>query len=174
MNKISNISAKLLFVFATVSFIVSCTTYKRCPVTCIQQTIRTDSIIRNSVGDSIFTTLIKANEIKAISKDSTENYIRLNRTQRDILRFIITDVKNYESNANVYGKFVPSIQFKYSYKTRVYNLNFDLGLNKWQICDKNGKFLKQYDLKTNDMLRFSYLIFPDNDLINELIKLYLK
>ena len=126
MNKVSRICAKFFFVFALLFFLVGCTAYRGCRMSRIEQTMKTDTIIRNSVGDSIYTILMNSKEIKAISNDSTINFLRLNRTQRDILRFIIADVDNYESDLAVYGKFVSSIQFKYSYKGCVYFLKFEL------------------------------------------------
>lgn len=173
MKKMSNSCTIVLlavvaaFTFATCAARAGSSTVRK------TQSMETDSVMRQSVGDSIYILLMKAKEIRAVSFNTESNPpekgLRLNRVQREILRFILTDVKNYQSNATVYGKFASMFQLTFRYKGNSCILNFDFGLNKWQLCEKTGRVLKQYDLKINNMLRFAHLIFPEDNLINELI-----
>ncbi len=167
-------SCTIVFLAIVTAFIfATCSAHTESLTGSKRQPMETDSIMRQSLSDSIYTPLMKAKEIRAFSfntKDNSHQKIRrLNRVQREILRFILTDIQNYQNNITVYGKFVSMFQLTFCYKGNLCILTFDFGLNKWQLCDKTRKPLKQYDLKTGNMLRFAHLIFPEDNLINELI-----
>lgn len=173
MSRKSYNLAIAVLTIATAFTFIACTACQGNPPLKKASMEETDSVIQRTVSDSIYHLLTKSKEIRAFVLDidtaSHKRPLRLNRMQRTILRFIITDAANYQSDITVYGKFMANFQLEFRHKGNVCLLHFDFGLKKWQLCSKNGEVLKQYDLKTNDMLRLAHMIFPTNDLINELI-----
>lgn len=140
------------------------------------RSVTTDSLFRSSVGDSIYFLLMKSKNVQAhliSSKDSVqrEKVFRLNRTQREILRFILTDEENYRSDAVVYGRFLPTFHIVFKERKQICTLCYDFGLRKWGICDEKRNVYKQYDLPLGNMLRFARMLFPEDNLINELSKM---
>ena len=138
--------------------------------------LKNDSIVRQAVGDSIFTFISKAKIVEmsllTAPQDSLakSESIKLNRSERGILGFVLCDIRNFQSNDTVYGKFQPTLRITYKRKMQICILNFDMGLGKWNICDKNGVELRRYDLEAYNLLRFACMMFPEDEFINELLK----
>ena len=172
--------------YAIVALMLAAYAFTYCSASTIkgtkQEALRTesDSLSADKIlADSISTVILEAKEIKAMllptPNDSLSGKsIKLKTVNKEIFKFIISDPKNYESDEIVYGKPHPSIKVLVKNKKASLDLGFDLGLRKWLICDEKGDTLKQYDIKTDDMLRFAHRLFPNDTLFNELIKLNLK
>lgn len=139
-------------------------------------TLQTDSMVRQAVGDSIFTLITQAQRVEVslvpASQDSLTNHqsIKLDRSEREILNFVLSDIRNFQSDDTVYGKFQPTLRITYKRKKQTCILNFDLGLRKWNICSPNGTEWKRFDLEPYNLLRFTYILFPKDEFINELLK----
>ena len=138
-----------------------------------------DSLFAKSFADSITTVILESKDFTAILLPTPNDSLsgktmKLKTVDKEIFKFIISDGKNYESDEIVYGITRPSLKVIVKNKKTSLQLGFDLGLRKWLICDEKGDTLKQYDIKTDDMLRFAHRLFPEDTLFNELIKLNLK
>lgn len=138
---------------------------------------QTDSVMRNAVGDSVYTLILEAKKIKAeeikLTNDTTkiakDESIDLKPKYIPLVLFILTDPKIYHGNLATYGKFMPSFKLTFIKKKEICILNFDFGLKKWNICDGTGKQIKMFDLSSDDMLRFANMLFPENELYKNLI-----
>lgn len=80
-----------------------------------------------------------------------------------VLEFLIWDSSNFESNDIVYGYF--STCANYIIKGHGVNevtVQFDFGLRKWRILDKESNIVFCADLKNENLpiLRFTRVIFP--------------
>ena len=64
---------------------------------------------------------------------------KLTQKQRYVMRFMVTNEKNFESNDTVYGKIMPNVVYTFNYKKQNVFVAVDFGLRKWQIQDENGK-----------------------------------
>lgn len=129
-----------------------------------------DSVVLQSVGDSIYTILTKSTEVHASIIGSKEHSdLRLRKSMRTILHFILSDVDNVKCNTTVYGKFMPTFRLVFTYKKRQCTLDYDFALKKWHVCNADGKRIKEFDLKSTDMLRFALMIFPNDTFMNQLI-----
>ena len=130
-----------------------------------------DSVMRNAVGDSIYTILTSAKRVSASLKLRTSDNkndsivtVKVNRNDKYLLNFILTAPDNYESNDTVYGKYLPNFSLDFeAAKDRMCRANFDFGLRKWNVCDAEGKELVKFDLPANDVLRLASIIFADCD-----------
>lgn len=127
--------------------------------------------MQKSLGDSITKVIMNAKNITAelqgaSQTDSVVTNAKLTKKQCYVMRFMITNEKNYESNDTVYGKLMPNVVYTFNYKKQTVFVAVDFGLRKWQIQDENGKPLIQFDLKDEGMLYLTHLVFPENRMIN--------
>lgn len=139
------------------------------------QQIKTDNVMYQVLGDSIGELLSSSKCVKLsiceLGNDSVRLWksLRFRKEERSILRFILGNPQNYQSDKKVYGRFFPSFQIFLKKGKSKCTLNFDFGLRKWNVCDENGKEVKRFDLNSNEMLRFAQMQFPEDKFINELV-----
>ena len=127
--------------------------------------------MQKSLGDSITKVIMNAKNITAelqgaSQTDSVVTNAKLAKKQCYVMRFMITNEKNFESNDTVYGKLMPNVVYKFTYKKQNVLVAVDFGLRKWQIQDESGKPLIQFDLKDEGLLYLTHLVFPENGMIN--------
>ena len=127
--------------------------------------------MQKCLGDSITKVIMNsknvAAELQGVSQtDSAATHAKLTKKQCYIMRFMITNEKNFESNDTVYGKIMPNVVYTFNYKKQNVFVAVDFGLRKWQIQDENGKTLIQFDLKDEGLLYLTHLVFPENGMIN--------
>jgi len=127
--------------------------------------------MQKSLGDSITKVIMNAKNITvelqgASQTDSVVTNAKLTKKQCYVMRFMITNEKNFESNDTVYGKLMPNAIYTFNYKKQNVLVAVDFGLRKWQIQDENGKPLIQFDLKDEGLLYLTHLVFPKNGMIN--------
>lgn len=137
-----------------------------------------DSIIRiMNHPPKITCVLGHANPTDSLRTDTTKV---LPKELYPILEFLFWDPTNFESNDIVFGNFSPSVNYIIENRRDTQlTLQFDFGLKKWRILDKNSNIVIGADLKDERLpiLRFTRLIFPYdrtlkmmNDNINSLQK----
>ncbi len=154
-----------------------CSAYPNNASSSNQSSAKTDSVMRKAVGDSIYSIITEAKKIKAeaikLGNDSVSNVgeISVNGKDFSLIRFIVTEPKNYISNSIVYGKFRPCFTLTFTKKKESCMLNFDFGLRKWNVCDSKGRVIKTYDLNSDDMLRLADSLFRGNKFFESLINL---
>ncbi len=152
-----------------------CSAYPNNATNSNQSSTKTDSVMRKAVGDSIYSIITEAKKIKAeaikLGNDSVSNVGEINVNSKDfsLIRFIVTEPKNYISNTIVYGKFRPCFTLTFTKKKECCILNFDFGLRKWNVCDSKGRMIKTYDLNSDDMLRLADSFFHGNRFFESLI-----
>lgn len=133
-----------------------------------------NSQITQTVGDSIFGIIDQAKKITAVSlpvqSDSIQNEVskKISSKEVNLIRFIISDPDNYKSDQTVYGIFTPQFQVCLSHNKETVTIKYDFGLKKWAIYDANDIQLYQFDLQSNDMLRYAHMLFPENEFYNNL------
>lgn len=156
-------------------FCLGCSAYPSNATNSNQPPTETDSVMRSAIGDSIYSIITEAKKVKAeavkIGNDSISNVGEINVNSKDfsLIRFIISDPKNYKSNVTVYGKFRPCFTLTFTKKKEACIVNFDFGLRKWNVCDNKGRLLKSFDLNSDDMLRLANTLFPKNKYFESLI-----
>lgn len=142
-----------------------------------QSLSKTDSVMRASIGDSIYCIITEAKKIKAeeikLTNDTTKtdkaNIVNVKSGHVSLVQFALSDPKIYCGDLATFGNFMPCFKLTFIKKKEVCTLNFDFGLKKWNICDNAGKSIKMFDLSSDNMLRIANMLFPDNDLYNKLI-----
>lgn len=127
--------------------------------------------MQKCLGDSITKVLMTSKIITAdlqgaSQTDSVVTNAKLTKKQCYVMRFMITNEKNFESNDIVYGKIMPNVVYTFTCKKQNVFVAVDFGLKKWQIQDENGKPLIQFDLKDEGLLYLTHLVFPNNGMIN--------
>ena len=128
--------------------------------------------MQKCLGDSITKVIMSAKNITAELQGASQadttiiTKAKLTQKQRYVMRFMVTNEKNFESNDTVYGKIMPNVVFTFNYKKQNVFVAVDFGLRKWQIQDENGKPLIQFDLKDEGLLYLTHLVFPENEMIN--------
>ena len=127
--------------------------------------------MQRCLGDSITRVLMSSKNITAdlqgtSQTDSVVTDAKLTKKQCYVMRFMITNEKNFESNDTVYGKIMPNVVYAFTYKNQNVFVAVDFGLRKWQIQDENGKPLIQFDLNDDGLLYLTHLVFPENKMIN--------
>jgi len=127
--------------------------------------------MQKSLGDSITKVIMNAKNITAelqgaSQTDSVVTNAKLTKKQGYVMRFMITNEKNFESNDTVYGKIMPNAIYTFNYKKQNVIVVIDFGLRKWQIQNENQKPLIQFDLKDEGLLYLTHLVFPENEMIN--------
>lgn len=171
LNMVVVVAIVLAFSFLT------CSSKNEAAISDRMRPVKVDSIMYQALGDSIGDLLLKSKYVKLMihesGNDSVEIWksLRFRKNERSILRFILANPRNYQSDKAVYGRFLPSFQILFKKGKAQCTLNFDFGLYKWNVCDEKGKEIKRFDLNSNEMLRFAQMHFPEDELINELIKI---
>lgn len=128
--------------------------------------------MQKCLGDSITKVIMNARNITAELQGASQTdttivtNAKLTQKQRYVMRFMITNEKNFESNDTVYGKIMPNVVYTFSYKKQNVFVAVDFGLRKWQIQDENSKPRIQFDLKDEGLLYLTHLVFPENEMIN--------
>lgn len=138
--------------------------------------LKTDSVMKKAVGDSIYDILNGAKKIFAEEIKFTNDTAKIAESPKCIkakfvplIKFVIADPKIYTGNLTTFANFMPCFKLTFVNKKEACILNFDFGLKKWNICDSTGKQIKMFDLSSDDMLRIANMLFPENDLYNNLI-----
>lgn len=121
-----------------------------------------DSIIRIMQHPKKITCVLgAANPIDSLRSDTTKV---LTKEMYPILDFIFWNPSNFESNDIVFGNFSPSVNYiiNSSRHTQI-TIQYDLGLKKWRILDKDSQIIIVADLKDNiSILRLTRIIFPED------------
>ncbi len=137
--------------------------------------VAADSIMKKAVGDSIYSIITHAKKINAslITRvDSTCKIVTKKVSPKDfgIIRFIVTNPKNYLTDATVYGLFMPQFQMTFINKKRSVTLKYDFGLRKLGVFNDAGKQIAMRDLASDNMLRFACMTFPNDKFLNDLLR----
>lgn len=127
--------------------------------------------MQKCLGDSINNILMSSKcvtaNLQGVSQsDSIVTNAKLTKKQCYVMRFMITNEKNFESNDTVYGKIMPNVVYMFTYKKQNVFVAVDFGLRKWEIQDENNKTLIRFDLKDEGLLYLTHLVFPENEMIN--------
>ncbi len=141
-----------------------------------------DTIMRSAIGDSIYHIIAEAKKIKAeaitLSNDSLKRatfvMTDVKSKYKPLVLFLLSSPLNYQSDNIVYGKFMPCFTLTFTKKKESCIINFDFGLQKWEICDSKGRMIKKFDYPSIDMLRFANILFPNNNFFKTLINAYKK
>lgn len=131
---------------------------------------RTTLIPTDKLGDNIVSLIRNAGDISVSLNDNgtTVTRTRIGKPCRHLLRFIITNPANYESDKPVYGKMMPNLTITLSHKRQRCTLAYDLGLRKWAVYDSADSLIARFDMAPgNDMARFADMLFPDNKTITD-------
>lgn len=132
-----------------------------------------DSIVLQAVGDSIFRVLTNPKTVEISSLPLQSANIKqvltkkISSNEREVIKFIVTNPKNYVKNTTVYGVFTPQLQVILSQKKAKVILKYDFGLHKWSIFNEKDESIAMFDLSSDNMLRFASNIFPENQFFNK-------
>lgn len=132
-----------------------------------------DSIVFQAVGDSIFRILTNPKTVEISSlplqSDNIKQVItrKIPSNEKEVIKFIVTNPKNYIKNTTVYGVFTPQLQVILSRKKAKVILKYDFGLHKWGIFNEKDESIAMFDLSSDNMLRFASNIFPENQFFNK-------
>lgn len=133
----------------------------------------TDTIMQKAIGDSLYCIIKQAKkiELSVLPAEATDNIKKKKLASKEIgtIHFIVSNPKNYLSNAQVYGKFKPQLKITYTYKKQIVHIKYDFGLRKWGLFNVEDKALGMFDLASDNMLRFAYQQFPDIQFFHELL-----
>lgn len=151
---------------------MSCMAYPRKYSSCIES--RQDSTLYAiMVNDSITNIIVRARNITCeslvvSSKDSVQvdSVKTLSGVIKNVLKYLILDPSNFESNDIVFGQFSPSVSYRFvGSGKRVVYVEMDFGLKKWRILDNKKRELQMGDMKKNNIqfLRLTRIIFPKDD-----------
>ncbi len=134
-----------------------------------------DTIMQKALGGSIYRVITKAKKILIISLHHATVSVKLKLKKKlspkelGVINFIVTNPKNYLSNTNVYGVFLPQLQLTYTLKKESVTIKYDFGLRKWGVFNQSDKEIGMFDLSSDNMLRFACQQFPNNAFFNELL-----
>lgn len=134
-----------------------------------------DTTMHNALGDSIYNIINAPKKVEIsclpLQSDSLKKAItkKVSSKELEIMKFIVTNPKNYMTNTTVYGVFMPQFQAVYTHKKAKIILKYDFGLRKWGIFDADDKQIAMFDLASDNMLRFACKMFPDNDFFHKLL-----
>lgn len=144
------------------------------PITKSPNAFESDTLVVKELGDSICSLLERARKIRAFTitlpGDSLTHIqsVSVPTTDKALVKFIVTDPANYETDVVTYGKFAPQFGMSFSTRKAAVFIYYDFGLHKWQIKNDKGDVILERDLKSRDMFRYARIIFPDNDFFNAL------
>ena len=106
--------------------------------------------------------LEKQNPVDTLRKDSVRV---LSRKLNSIVKFLVLDPDNFNSNDIVYGMFQSDVCYilKAS-RNRFVQIHIDFGLRKWKLTDSKNREICTFDMKTTSMqfLRLTRLFFPED------------
>lgn len=141
----------------------------------VPQIVATDTIMHKVIGDSIYRIITNAKKVEITSlpqqSDSLKQAVSKKVTSKDLelMKFIVTNPKNYLTDTRVYGIFIPQFQAVYIQKKAKVILKYDFGLRKWGIFNAIDKQIAMFDLVSDNILRFACKMFLDNQFFHELL-----
>lgn len=160
-------NCKLLFCIVSILTIICVSSCEAKPSKDALPTEKMQKCLGDSITKVLMNSKVITAELQGASQtDSTATHAKLTQKQRYVMRFMITNEKNFESNDTVYGKIMPNVVYTFSYKKQNVFVAIDFGLRKWQIQDEDAKPLIQFDLKDEGLLYLTHLVFPENEMIN--------
>lgn len=165
----------LVLLLAVIATTASCTAKVPGNKRTSQEVVATDTIMHKAVGDSIYRIITDAKKVEIASLTlESDGMIQTNSKnvaskELELMKFIATNPKNYQTDASVYGVFVPQFQATYMQKKASVTLKYDFGLRKWGVFDAEDKQIALFDLESDNMLRFACKMFPDNRFFHELL-----
>ena len=118
-----------------------------------------------------------ANYIDSLRSDTTKD---LPKEMYSIFNFLFWSPTNFESNNIVYGTFSTSVNYIIKGRNdQQLTIQFDFGLKKWRLLDKDSRIVLTADLKNENLqlLRLTRLLFPNDttlQLMNENLTSFLK
>lgn len=121
--------------------------------------------------------LARASDVDSLRSDTTKD---LPTEMYSIFNFLFWSPTNFESNNIVYGIFSSSVNYIIKgRKDQQITIQFDFGLKKWRLLDKDSHVVLTADLKNENLqiLRLTRLLFPNDttlQLINENLTSFLK
>jgi len=126
--------------------------------------VESENMLKKDVGDSIASIILNARQVE-VSCDTSKT-IRLKRSERMLMRYLLADSCNYSHYTAVYGEFHSYFKVVFKHRKEAVTACYDFRLHQWQLLDRDGKLLKIQDLKSKEIFRFALLIFPkDTNLI---------
>ena len=139
--------------------------------------MQTDSVMRAAIGDSIYAIICYAKTIKAeeiiLAPDTISPVVNkptiVKKQYIPLVKFIISDPQVYGGDKEVYGQVMPCFKLTFIKSNQQCTTCFDFGLKKWILYNADGKAIRQFDLSSDNMLRFANKLFPDNTLFKNQI-----
>lgn len=158
-------------------FTIGLTNSMRCGASELISTasLQNDSTIARVLGDSIYGIIKNAKEIEVstiiMQNDTTrkKSCIKIGKQDRSLVDFIVLNPMDYKSNIPVWGLMLPTLNVKFSTKKAVIYFEYDFGLRKLRVTDYIGKQLLMFDLKSDNMIRFASLLFPNDPYFKEML-----
>lgn len=142
----------------------------------LEQYTPIDSVMKQMLGDSLSQVILCARQIEVVhsymSLDSgkiDQVVTKLPSSRKDLVKFLLMDSANYNEGEAVYGVFSPNVGFFFKYRKQVCKVYFDFGLRKWNICDAEGRKVAEFDIRSNEVLRFSCWLFPEDKFLTFLL-----
>lgn len=140
-----------------------------------------DSIItkeisaNNDISDSILNIMMNANRVQANLYVSSMDTIReiasknnLNREDMGALKLSLLLSEIHETDAIVYGRFLPKVSFLFSKGKEACTIEVDFGLNQLKVILINSKLT--FTIYNDILLKETVLLFPNDDFLPFLLK----
>lgn len=122
--------------------------------------------------DSVVNILLKSNRIQCelqsknpIDTARTDTSRILPSDMRSVLRYLILQESNFNSNDTVYGHFETWVSYKFQMnKKKIVYLQLDFGLHKWRMLNANKAIITEQDMKENNLqfVHFTRLLYPED------------
>lgn len=133
-----------------------------------------DSVVTKALGDSVCSIIEKARTMRLFTVTAPDDTVNtpgsviVPMKDRSLVKFIITNPDDYESDVVTYGIFVPQFGVQFATRKEEVSIYYDFGLRKWQLRNAKGDVLLERDLKSGNMFRFARTAFPDDKFFNSL------
>lgn len=130
-----------------------------------------DPAVRDSLIQVIAGASVKRISTVGYDADTTAWASRkkaLSAADKERFQFLLLDKSNFQSDVTVFGRFMPSVRVTMKSGGRKLLVSLDFGLSKWSLTDLKSGEEWRFDLRSEELLRWAWLQFPDDLLLKTL------
>lgn len=130
-----------------------------------------DSVMRAEIGDSLCSIILNAKRIVADRINMIDDSVaviaskKISSADAAIVKFLFASDENYNDAGKVFGKFSPSMRFKFSKRKQSCYAYFDFNMQLLVIKNANDEEIKRCILSNKDFLKLANLLFPNDEFL---------
>lgn len=135
-----------------------------------------DSVLKSELNDSISSIVLNPKTVTVQRLKVDKGVItvvqsrKLSKAEKGIACFQMAAIEEGDTATIVYGRFIPNVRYVFqSGKNQIF-ADADFGLGKIYFRTENGEVVKRFNISDKNLLKFSCMIFKDDEFLTHMLK----